>query len=72
MNTAVSRKTNILYIGNEPIRPVERPEVLPIYPSTANIITDMDDYDRANKGKNIITAEQPTPIETVSLRQSAI
>ena len=61
MNTAVSRKTNILYIGNEPIRPVERPEVLPIYPSTANIITDMDDYDRANKGEKYYYCRTANP-----------
>lgn len=51
MNTTVSRETEILYVGSEPQLPVERPETPPIYPSTANIISDMDDYDRANKGE---------------------
>lgn len=50
MKKDVSRKTNILYVGSEPSLPIICPETPPIYPSTANIIEDMDDYDFANKG----------------------
>lgn len=61
MNTTVSRVTEILYVGSEPQLPVERPETPPIYPSTANIICDMDDYDRANKGEKYYYCRTANP-----------
>lgn len=61
MNTTVSRETEILYVGREPQLPVERPETPPIYPSTANIISDMDDYDRANKGEKYYYCRTANP-----------
>ena len=61
MNTTVSRETEILYVGSEPQLPVERPETPPIYPSTANIISDMDDYDRANKGEKYYYCRTANP-----------
>lgn len=61
MDKTLNRKTNILYIGSEPKFPVERPETPPIYPSTANIILDMDDYDRANKGEKYYYCRTANP-----------
>lgn len=46
----LTRETNILYTGSESKLPIERPETPPIYHSTANIISDMDDYDFASTG----------------------
>lgn len=42
--------TQLLYQGTEPCGEIRNPEVPPIYPSTAYIIDDMDDYDYASKG----------------------
>ncbi len=42
--------TQILYQGTEPCSNIRNPEVPPIYPSTAYILDDMEDYDFANKG----------------------
>lgn len=61
MNPSVSRETQILYVGSEPQLPVEHPETPPIYSSTANIIQDMDDYDRANKGEKYYYCRTANP-----------
>ena len=57
----MDKRTGILYVGSEPIRPIERPETPPIYHSTANIILDMDDYDRANKGEKYYYCRTANP-----------
>ncbi|MBS5582151.1 MAG: aminotransferase class I/II-fold pyridoxal phosphate-dependent enzyme [Megasphaera sp.] len=61
MTTPMDKRTGILYVGSEPIRPIERPETPPIYHSTANIILDMDDYDRANKGEKYYYCRTANP-----------
>ena len=61
MNPSVSRETQILYDGSEPQIPLEHPETPPIYSSTANIIQDMDDYDRANKGEKYYYCRTANP-----------
>ena len=61
MTTPMDKRTGILYVGSEPIRPIERPETQPIYHSTANIILDMDDYDRANKGEKYYYCRTANP-----------
>lgn len=42
--------TQLLYQGTEPCGEIRNSEVPPIYPSTAYILDDMDDYDFASKG----------------------
>ena len=42
--------TRLLYDGTGASCPIQDPEVPPIYPATAYIIQDMDDYDFASKG----------------------
>lgn len=61
MNSNVSRKTNLLYVGSAPKLPVEFPETPPIYYSTANIIRDTDDYARANRGEKYYYCRTANP-----------
>lgn len=42
--------SKLLYLGTKEKKPLGIPEELPIYPSTAYVIEDLDDYDFASKG----------------------
>lgn len=53
--------TQLLYLGTVPCGIVKNPEVPPIYPSTAYIIDDMDDYDFASSGGRYFYSRTANP-----------
>lgn len=53
--------TQLLYLGAVPCGIVKNPEVPPIYPSTAYIIDDMDDYDFASSGGRYFYSRTANP-----------
>lgn len=53
--------TQLLYRGTEPCSTIKGPEVPPIYPSTAYILRDMDDYDFARRGNRYYYSRTANP-----------
>ena len=61
MIKSYSDETNMLYLGNKKIKEYNEAEVLPIYNSTAFIIKDLDDYDKATSGEKYYYSRSSNP-----------
>ncbi len=61
MTNNYSNETNILYLGNKTSKEYNEAEVLPIYNTSAFIINDLDDYDKATSGEKYYYSRSSAP-----------
>jgi len=57
----MKQETEILYLGNSYCKEMMEPEVLPIYNTTAYVMSDLDEYDEASKGKKYYYGRTANP-----------